>query len=148
MIVAIGLALVAALPFCMIAFAFFGLPVYMGVTYVAAGIAASLPIRHLLSRPDPLRRLTWFFLVGAVAGAAIGLLTQGLSAVRFWFRLDVAVISALLGGLGAVLYAILSTATERAPRAKRNPEENARFLRKLRRVAANRAARKDKPPPA
>jgi len=39
-----------------------------------------------------------------------------------------------------VLYAVMSTATERPPRAKRDTGEEARFFRKLRRVADNREA--------
>jgi len=77
MILAIVLSLVAALPFCVILFAAIGLPLDMSIAYVGAGIVASLVIRCVAKRVDPLRRLKRFYLLGGGAGAAIELLTNG-----------------------------------------------------------------------
>jgi len=135
MILAAIFSLVAALPFCLILFATMGLPLYMSVVFVAAGIAASAVIRRVAIRRNPLRRLYGFYILGGVAGTVIGLITNGLFALRFRFRMDAAVVSALYGGLGAVLFAIMAAATERTPRTQADPEENARFFQKLQRVA-------------
>jgi hypothetical protein len=142
MISAIGLTLVAALPFCPIRFATMGLPIYMSVVYVAAGIAACLVYQRLATRGDPLRSLKRYYFLGGLIGAAIGLATNGLFALRFKFRLDAAAISALCGGFGAVLYAVMSTATERPPQRGSDPEEDARFFARLRRIVdARRSGR-------
>ncbi len=138
MFLAILFSLVAGLPFCVILFAIMGLPLYMSVLYMAAGIAASLLVLRLLRRRNPHKRLKRYYALGALAGAGIGLVTNGLFALQFKFQLDAAVISALLGGVGAVLYAIMFAAFERPPKARLDRTEEARFVRKLRQVGRNR----------
>jgi len=54
-------------------------------------------------------------------------------------------VAGLLGGLGAVLFAIFSVATERPPKAKRSPEEDARFFRSLARTARREAVQRWRP---
>lgn len=142
---AILLSLVAGLPLCLILFACMGLPLYMSVVFVAAGGAAALVVRRIAKRVDPLVRLKRFYVLGGLAGAATGLLTNGLFALRFKFRLDAAAVSALLGGVGAVLYGVMSVATERPPKAKRNSEEDARFFRSLGRMARREGAQRWRP---
>jgi len=77
-----------------------------------------------------------------LVGAAVGLLTNGLFALRFRFRIDAAAISALHGGLGAVLYAVMSTATQCPPRGGEGSEDIARFFRKLGRVTDEQESRR------
>jgi len=46
MLPAIGSSLIISLPFCLILFATMGLPPYMSIVYVAAGIAGCLIYRR------------------------------------------------------------------------------------------------------
>jgi len=145
MIVAVLLSLLVGLAFCLIIYAGLGLPVYMAITYVAAGIVVSLVVLRLATRSDPLRRLKWYYVLGGLVGAAIGVLTNGLFSLRFRFSADAAGVAGLLGGLGAVLFTIFSVATERPPKARRNREEDARFFRSLGRMARREAVQRWRP---
>ncbi len=135
MIVAVAFSLLVGLAFCLILCAGLGLPVHMAIAYVAAGIAASLVVLRLATRRDPLRHLMRYYVLGGLVGAAVGVLTNGLFLLRFKFTVDAAGVAGLLGGLGAVLFTILSTATARPPKAHRDTGEDARFFRSLKRMA-------------
>jgi hypothetical protein len=108
----------------------------MSALYVAAGIAACLVVLRVAARRDPHKRLRLCYVLGALAGAAVGFLTHEQFSIRFAFPTDAAGLSALLGGLGAARYAIMPVATERPPKAKPDRERDARFIREPRRAAS------------
>ena len=132
MVVVIPISLLPGLPFTLILYASMGLPLHVSMLYVAAGIAASAVVLWLAGQGDPLRRLKRYSVLGG--GAAVGLLTNGLFTLRFKFSIDAPVLLALLGGVGAVLYAILFVATEPPLEATRDPKNDARFFRRLGRL--------------
>ena len=72
---------------------------------------------RLAARRDPYKRLKRYSTLEALAGAAVGLPTNGPFSMRHQSRIDAASAVALLGGLGAVLYEVVSTAAE-TPKTK------------------------------
>ena len=143
MILAFLLSLLAGSGFCLLVFTYLGLPLQMAFLYFAGGATASLVVLHLATRKDPLRRLGRYYVLGGVTGAAVGLLTNGLLAFRFKYLVDAAGISAVLGGLGAVLYAIMLVATDRAPRTKVDRSHEEEYVDRLREAARGESGNRD-----